>query len=137
MFDWKSLTIAIVAAGAGYWMLQPAASDRINGGAGGVEAQVAQIAARMHGVTPTAMSDGSTLRSVQAAGRTITLTMDGQADWTAITDDEAVTATRAAELCGQADIRALIAAGARIVIESRTAKGAPLPTLLVDRCPAG
>jgi len=137
MFDWKSLAIAIAAAGAGYWVLQPSASDGIDNRPGGVEAQVAQIAACLHGLTPRTMDDGSTLRSVEARGRTILLGIDGQTDWTAITDDETVTSSRAAELCGQSDIRALIGAGARIVIESRTAQGAPLPTLLVESCPAG
>lgn len=126
-FDWKSMAAALVTCAVGFWLLQPGASSR-------VEDRLAAIAARMQGATQQTMGDGSTLRSVMARGRTLTLGIDGSSDAAAASTAAETNAARAAELCGQADIRELIAAGAQVVIESRTAAGEPLPTLRVDRC---
>jgi hypothetical protein len=121
--DWKGLLIAIVAAAIGLWFVQPGASFTVEG-------RVAALAARMQGIMPQPMADGSTLRSVTAAGRTIVLHIDGRAPL----EPEASDAAIATELCTGADLRDLIGQGGQVRIEAQTAKGEQIPAITVDRC---
>jgi hypothetical protein len=127
LFDWKALLVAIAAAGGGIWFLQP-------GAAGTLDGQVAALAERMRGLTPRQMADGSTLRSVTAAGGTMVLTIDGRAPWQADRSDEEATTELAIELCAVRDVRDLIERGGQVRIDRRTLQGEQLQILPVDRC---
>jgi hypothetical protein len=126
-FDWKSLLLAGLAAAFGLWVLQPGAADSIDN-------RVADLAGRMQALTPRPVADGSILRSVRADGRTLVLDFEqGRAENVSL-NDPARGQAQAADICTQSDARALIAAGGRFRIESRTATGEALPAVVVDRC---
>ena len=121
--DWKGLFAAIVVAAIGWWIVQPGAASTAEG-------RVTAFAARLGGIVPQRMADGSTLRSVTATGNTIVLNIDGRAPLEPAAGDAAI----AAELCAGAETRDLITHGGRIRIEARTTRGDQLPSLTIDSC---
>ena len=83
---------------------------------------------------PRSLGGGVEATGAKAEGRTLVVALTGMSDWRPSYTDAAMATTMSRGVCFLPGVDALVDAGGRVRLESRTAAGQNLPPLTITRC---
>ncbi|HWT11358.1 MAG TPA: hypothetical protein VN231_01245 [Allosphingosinicella sp.] len=97
----------------------------------------AEVAAVMQEGLPHRYDGGISMVAVAAVREVLVVTFDVPAAFTDDLDPEAIAREFAAGFCGIGDANLYFEQGMRVRVDTTVDGGAPVPGLIIDRCPAG